>query len=181
MLPKFETTYAEQLNGALKNMGMAVAFDPSKADFSLIHLPPPALYVSDVEHKTYVKVDEEGTEAAAATSVVAEFASRVYPPPPPPFRVLLRGPSLCSSASPVLCNRPTSHGRACRACGLRPSPTGPAHHPRRATVGSPSSRVESFHACAGPPTARDPAAARVCRRRRCCLPPRLTTSASRST
>jgi serine protease inhibitor len=89
VLPKFETTYAKQLNDALKSMGMAVAFDPSKADFSLIHQPPPSLYVGDVEHKTYVKVDEEGTEAAAATSVGVEEASEEYPPP---FKMIVDHP-----------------------------------------------------------------------------------------
>jgi len=92
VLPKFETTYAKQLNDALKNMGMAVAFDASKADFSLIHQPPPQLYIGDVEHKTYVKVDEEGTEAAAATSVTAVFAAAIYPPPPPPFKMIVDHP-----------------------------------------------------------------------------------------
>jgi serine protease inhibitor len=92
VLPKFETTYAKQLNDALINMGMAVAFDARKADFSLIHQPPPGLYVGDVEHKTYVKVDEEGTEAAAATSVGIELAAKVYPPPPPPFKMIVDHP-----------------------------------------------------------------------------------------
>lgn len=71
-LPKFETTYSERLNDALKEMGMKLAFDDSRADFSRIPLNPTrgnALYVSEVEHKTWVKVDEEGTEAAAATSM----------------------------------------------------------------------------------------------------------------
>ncbi len=91
VLPKFETTYAKQLNDALKNMGMAAAFDPIKADFSLIHQPPPALYIYDVEHKTYVKVDEEGTEAAAATSVVIELAAKVSSLPPP-FKMIVDHP-----------------------------------------------------------------------------------------
>ena len=69
MLPPLELNYASSLNNALKAMGMAVAFDAAKADFARIHPPPPPLFIGDVEHKTYVKVDEEGTEAAAATSV----------------------------------------------------------------------------------------------------------------
>ena len=47
-------------------MGMKLAFDSERADFSRIHS---YLYISDVEHKTWAKVDEEGTEAAAATSI----------------------------------------------------------------------------------------------------------------
>jgi len=77
-LPKFETTYSKQLNEALKAMGMRLAFDDRRADFSRIPLhPTPAtpLLISDVEHKTWMKVDEEGTEAGAATSLVMEMAS----------------------------------------------------------------------------------------------------------
>ena len=83
VLPKFETTYAKQLNDALKAMGMKVAFEAGNADFSLIHPPPPPLFINDVEHKTYVKVDEEGTEAAAATSVgISAMAVAINKPPP---------------------------------------------------------------------------------------------------
>jgi serine protease inhibitor len=77
-LPKFETTYSKQLNDTLKAMGMRLAFDDRKADFSRIPLhPTPAtpLLISDVEHKTWMKVDEEGTEAGAATSIVMELRS----------------------------------------------------------------------------------------------------------
>jgi serine protease inhibitor len=71
VLPRFETTYGKKLNDTLKKMGMQLAFD-NKADFSRIPLnanPRNALHINDVEHKTWVKVDEEGSEAAAATSI----------------------------------------------------------------------------------------------------------------
>jgi serine protease inhibitor len=77
-LPKFETTYSKQLNDTLKAMGMRLAFDDRKADFSRITLhPTPAtpLFISDAEHKTWMKVDEEGTEAGAATSLVFEASA----------------------------------------------------------------------------------------------------------
>ena len=80
VLPKFETTYSKKLNDTLKEMGMRLAFDDRRADFSRISLnptPAAALYISDVEHKTWVKVDEEGTEAAAATSIVMSRATAV--------------------------------------------------------------------------------------------------------
>lgn len=78
VLPKFETTYSKQLNDALQEMGMKLAFS-SGADFSRIHH---GLFISDVEHKTWVKVDEEGTEAAAATSISMGVAAVVSFPPP---------------------------------------------------------------------------------------------------
>jgi len=67
-MPKFKIEYETDLNKVLADMGMKVAFDPLHADFSNIN-PDKQLYISKVKQKTYVKVDEEGTEAAAATSV----------------------------------------------------------------------------------------------------------------
>lgn len=84
-LPKFETTYSQKLNDALKAMGMRLAFDDRKADFSWIPLHPTRsapLFISDVEHKTWMKIDEEGTEAGAATALVFE-AMAAYGSPHP--------------------------------------------------------------------------------------------------
>lgn len=67
-LPKFTVEYGEMLNDVLKAMGMSVAFSGG-ADLSGIAGEPGDLYISDVRHKTYIEVNEEGTEAAAATSV----------------------------------------------------------------------------------------------------------------
>ena len=74
-LPKFEVnpSAALSLGDLLKVMGMSVAFDRQKADFTGIANPPdPAdrLFIGGVFHKAFVKVDEKGTEAAAATAVV---------------------------------------------------------------------------------------------------------------
>jgi serpin B len=82
VLPKFTLIYKASLNDALKQMGMGVAFSDD-ADFSGIHPPPPPLALSDVEHRTFIKVEETGTEAAAATSasVVAMAAVMRVPPP----------------------------------------------------------------------------------------------------
>lgn len=66
-IPKFEIEYEESLNTALKTMGMGIAFG-CDANFSRI-AEGHDLYISSVRHKTYVKVDEAGTEAAAVTIV----------------------------------------------------------------------------------------------------------------
>jgi serpin B len=66
-MPKFEIEYEESLNTALRTLGMEIAFG-SGADFSRI-TGARDLYISSVRHKTYVKVDEIGTEAAAVTIV----------------------------------------------------------------------------------------------------------------
>jgi serine protease inhibitor len=85
-LPKFEVNPAESLalRDQLKQLGMPLAFDPDKADFTGIANPPsPAdrLYIDKVFHKAFVKVDEKGTEAAAATAVVMPRAGGMPPKP----------------------------------------------------------------------------------------------------
>jgi serine protease inhibitor len=73
-LPAFKFDYKKKLNDILSDMGMAVAFDPKSADFSKI-CGIGDLYISKVLHKTYIEVNEEGTEAAAATSVEIAYNS----------------------------------------------------------------------------------------------------------
>lgn len=67
-LPRFQVSYNISLKYPLIDLGMVNAFDPLSADFSNISKTL-QLYISDVIHKTYVKVGEEGTEAAAVTAV----------------------------------------------------------------------------------------------------------------
>ena len=77
-LPKIELEYERELNDELSDMGMEIAFDPASADLSRIG--PGDLYVSLVKQKTYVRVDEEGTEAAAVTVVVISETSAPQTP-----------------------------------------------------------------------------------------------------
>ena len=77
-LPKFEVSFDKVLNDSLQNMGLVDAFDGEKADFSGIGTTDSGypIYISLVRQKAVVKVDEEGTKAAAATEVaMAECTS----------------------------------------------------------------------------------------------------------
>ncbi len=73
LLPKFELRYQKSLQEVLKQLGMAIAFDRKRADFTNKYRGPVKLFLSKVLHKTYLKVDEEGTEAAAVTGVRVGF------------------------------------------------------------------------------------------------------------
>lgn len=74
VIPKFKFAYEKALNEVLKNMGLTLAFDPDQADFSNI-IENMQLYISKVKHKTFIEVNEKGTEAAAVTSVEISFTS----------------------------------------------------------------------------------------------------------
>ena len=79
-LPKFEINYKITLNDALKALGMEIAFDPSMANFSKIgSFAERGPYISRVEHKTFLKIDEKGAEGAAVTAVGIGVTSA--PPP----------------------------------------------------------------------------------------------------
>ena len=69
-LPKFESSYEDTLEDELARLGMGIAFDPGRADFSgMSERHAKDLFIGTVRHKTFVRVDEKGTEAAAVTSV----------------------------------------------------------------------------------------------------------------
>lgn len=69
-MPKFEMEYELNYNDILKAMGMEIAFDEWEADFAgIADVSPQNLFIDEVKHKTFIRVDEEGTEAAAVTSV----------------------------------------------------------------------------------------------------------------
>lgn len=71
MIPRFTMEYENSLKQVLTDLGMGVAFEPGKADFSGLAAETSAgeIYINEVKHKTYIQVDEVGTEAAAVTSV----------------------------------------------------------------------------------------------------------------
>lgn len=67
VMPKFTSEYDVSLSGILQDMGIADAFSDAKADFS--HMTPSQVFIGQVIHKTFISVNENGTEAAAATAV----------------------------------------------------------------------------------------------------------------
>ena len=73
IIPKFKFKYENRLDSVLTNLGMGIAFTP-EADFSGISKEN-RLRISRVLHKTFVQVDEEGTEAAAVTAVGMQVVS----------------------------------------------------------------------------------------------------------
>ncbi len=92
--PRFTFSSAFEMAGTLKKMGMVNAFDPEKADFFGIS-DETGFAVSAVIHQAFIAVDEEGTEAAAATAVA--MAGAAFDPAAPkifkadhPFLFLIR-------------------------------------------------------------------------------------------
>lgn len=77
-LPKFKLEYEKRLNDPLKALGMEVAFSPSRADFGRmapLEMLDGNLYIGEVLQKAVLEVNEEGTEATAATKVEVKLES----------------------------------------------------------------------------------------------------------
>ena len=87
-MPKFRTKYGADLIPPLTELGLKLSFDSDRADFSGITgggEEKERISISQVRHKAFIEIDENGTEAAAATAV--EFTTRAMPAPPVPFAV----------------------------------------------------------------------------------------------
>jgi serine protease inhibitor len=89
VLPKFKLEYGVELKQPLKALGMKAAF-ATNADFSGISSQP--LFISAVRQRTFVEVNEEGTEAAAATAVW--LSNGIEMNPPKPFEMIVDRPFL---------------------------------------------------------------------------------------
>jgi serpin B len=98
-LPKFKLEPPTMaLAEKFEALGMKTAFDQPKgsANFDKIapRTPRDYLYISQIFHKTFIAVDEKGTEAAAATAVAMMAGSALRSPPPPPVEVKVDRPFL---------------------------------------------------------------------------------------
>lgn len=77
-MPKFKMKYEKTLNRALQELGMQTAFIPRSADFT--HIADAELSVDEVKHKSFIEVNEEGSEAAAVTSIgIVVTSIPIYP------------------------------------------------------------------------------------------------------
>jgi len=90
-LPRFRMEYEVSMKEALSAMGMGIAFDAARADFSPM-VDAREVSISQVKQKSFVEVNEEGTEAAAATSVEITLTSAVMTP----FRIVFDHPFFCA-------------------------------------------------------------------------------------
>lgn len=90
-VPRFKLDYEVSLKKALSALGMPIAFDASKATFD--NLSTVSTKIDQVKHKTFVEVNEEGTEAAAATSIGIVTTSM---PTNEPFQMVVDRPFFCA-------------------------------------------------------------------------------------
>jgi serine protease inhibitor len=90
-LPRVKFDYKVTLNEMLKKIGMSEAFNPKLADFSTMAPTPPNLFINNVEHKTFLEINEQGTTAAAATKVEMLAGSAQ---PDNPFHMTVNRPFL---------------------------------------------------------------------------------------
>jgi serpin B len=93
-MPKFRIEYETELNDILMAMGITTAFDADKADFSNM-FDSGNMFFSFVLHKTYIDVDEKGTEAAAVTAIGMKATSAMPQEPielkfDKPFHFIIR-------------------------------------------------------------------------------------------
>ncbi len=90
-LPKFNMKSLVPATNTLKAMGMNTPFDPGAAEFPKLTSPMyPSVYISEVVHQATVAIDEQGTEASAATAIItAGLNIAIETPTPPPPKVVV--------------------------------------------------------------------------------------------
>ncbi|MBI2300989.1 MAG: serpin family protein [Armatimonadetes bacterium] len=91
VLPRFKVAWDGRLNDSLRALGMVDAFEERLADFSGMATMKGPLFVGEVLQRTWLEVNEEGSEAAAATSVEMDTKSEE-----PRFDLVVDRPFLCA-------------------------------------------------------------------------------------
>ncbi|EAZ17893.1 hypothetical protein OsJ_33443 [Oryza sativa Japonica Group] len=86
-IPRFKLSFGDSVVHALRALGVRALFDPARAELTDVleadNSGDPPLFVSDVVHRVVIEVNEEGTEAAAATAMILLGAAPNAVPPPP--------------------------------------------------------------------------------------------------
>lgn len=85
-LPRFKITWENECSAAIRQAGVTTVFDTMRADLSGIAGRPGELSLSAVVHKAFIEVNEEGTEAAAATAGMIRMTSLIEPEAPAMFK-----------------------------------------------------------------------------------------------
>ncbi|OKP97641.1 serpin family protein [Paenibacillus sp. P46E] len=91
-LPRFKANFGTDLKEALQALGVKCAFDPDKGDFSKLADTSDPIFISNIVHKTYIDVNEKGTESSASTIVGMDMGAA--PTPDPPFQMTVNRPFL---------------------------------------------------------------------------------------
>ena len=91
-LPRFRVDYQAELSSPLKAAGMERAFDPDRAQFEHIHTDRPPVWIDRVVHRAVAEVNEEGTEAAAATMTTVFCGASLPQKPPKRFQMIVNHP-----------------------------------------------------------------------------------------
>ena len=91
-LPRFEMRFETGLGDVLQELGLQTAFDVASADFGGITPHPDGLVLSEAIHQAWLKVDEHGTEAAAAIALMAVAGAIIEEEPPRPIPFLVDRP-----------------------------------------------------------------------------------------
>ena len=89
LIPKFELDFSVSLKDYLIDMGMVTPFNPKDANFDQFwdyqnqcKKYPPKHYIDVINHKSYINIDENGTEASAATAVIISRVTSIRPVQP---------------------------------------------------------------------------------------------------
>jgi len=93
-MPRFKLDWRAPIEPALKAMGMERAFDPKRAELAGIQTEYPPVWIDQVLHRAVAEVNEEGTEAAAATIVLVRCGSSQNERRGRDFRMVINRPFL---------------------------------------------------------------------------------------